>query len=163
MNGILVGFLVWYARACELTQLSEGSLSAISAWKPDRTKALASQISLKSYFSGEIAGLRLSRRTGSFLAEGAFPCLIRRRRPKRTRETTSTYISDRGASSAQETDGRSTDRDPSERKSLDTSRPQASSVQMRGHVDIRSEGQRSFVFLVIGGRLEPGLFSVITS
>lgn len=50
-----------------LTHFSKGSLSAISAWKPDRTKALASQIALKSYFSGEIAGLRLSRRTGGFV------------------------------------------------------------------------------------------------
>ena len=50
-----------------LTHFLKGSLSAISAWKPDRTKALASQIALKSYFSGEIAGLRLSRRTGGFV------------------------------------------------------------------------------------------------
>jgi len=65
MNGTSVGSFVLraYVRG-ELTHLSEGSLSAISAWKPDRTKALASQIASKSYFSGEIAGLRLSRRTG---------------------------------------------------------------------------------------------------
>jgi phosphatidylinositol 4-kinase len=46
----------------------KGSLAAISVWKPDRTKALASQIASKSYFSGEIAGLRLSRRTGKTFA-----------------------------------------------------------------------------------------------
>ena len=48
----------------ELTHFSEGSLPAISIWKLDRAKALASQIASRSYFSGEIAGLRLSRCTG---------------------------------------------------------------------------------------------------
>ena len=52
-----------------LTHFLKGSLSAISVWKPDRTKALASEISSKSYFSGEIAGLRLSRRTGESIAD----------------------------------------------------------------------------------------------
>ena len=50
-----------------LTHFSKGSLSAISVWKPDRTKTLASQIASKSYFSGEIAGLRLFRRTSKLL------------------------------------------------------------------------------------------------
>ena len=49
-----------------LIRILKGSLSAISVWKPDRTKALAPEIASKSHFSGEIAGLRLSRRTGKF-------------------------------------------------------------------------------------------------
>ena len=57
--------------------LLTGSLSAISVWKPDRTKALASQIASKSYFSGEIAGLRLSRRTGRGLPGELAYCSIR--------------------------------------------------------------------------------------
>ena len=56
-----------------LIRSPKGSLSAISVWKPDRTKALASQIASKSYFSGEIAGLRLSRRTGSSRCSQTFP------------------------------------------------------------------------------------------
>jgi hypothetical protein len=73
VNGTSVGSFVLriYAHG-ELTHFSEGSLYAISAWKPDRIKALASQIASKSYFSGEIAGLRLSRRTGWFLTERTF-------------------------------------------------------------------------------------------
>lgn len=58
-----------------LIYFSKGSLSAISAWKPDLSKTLASQIALKSYFSGEIAGLRLSRRTGKLLVAQTFSSL----------------------------------------------------------------------------------------
>jgi phosphatidylinositol 4-kinase len=39
-------------------------MASISGFQLDRTKALATQISSKSYFSGEIAGLRLSQRSG---------------------------------------------------------------------------------------------------
>ena len=70
MNGILVGSFILRASVYGmLIHASKGSLSAISVWKPDRTKALASQIASKSYFSGEIAGLRLSRRTGKNIVE----------------------------------------------------------------------------------------------
>ena len=68
-NGTLVGSTrICIGHLYRYSPLSIGSLSAISIGKPDRTKALASQISLTSYFSGEVAGLRLSRRTGEIFA-----------------------------------------------------------------------------------------------
>ena len=79
MNGTSVGSFVLRAYVNGiLIHLSKGSLAAISVWKPDRTKALASQVASKSYFSGEIAGLRLSRRTGKLFAEKASPSLNNR-------------------------------------------------------------------------------------
>ena len=71
MNETSVGYFVLriYVHG-ELTHFSEGSLSAISIWKPDRVKAFASQIPLKSYFSGEIAGLGcLGAQVGFLLRE----------------------------------------------------------------------------------------------
>jgi len=46
---------------------SKGSLSAISVWNLDRTKALALQIASKLRFSGEIA--ELNRRAGEFVVD----------------------------------------------------------------------------------------------
>ncbi|THH17523.1 hypothetical protein EW146_g3305 [Bondarzewia mesenterica] len=40
------------------------SLALLSKYKPDRSKMLASQLASKSYFAGEIAGLRLASRGG---------------------------------------------------------------------------------------------------
>ena len=57
-------FILHGTKSGALTYYLKGSLLTISAWKPDRIEALASQIALKFYFSGEIAGLRPSRRTG---------------------------------------------------------------------------------------------------
>ena len=69
MNETLVrSFIMYPCIWCILIHFFKGSLSVISVWKPDRTRILASQIASKSYFSGEIAGLRLSRRTGGSLA-----------------------------------------------------------------------------------------------
>ena len=73
MNRTLVGYSPCASASDVLTRFSKGSLSAISVWKPHCTKALASQIVSKSYFSGEIAGLRLSRRTGKFLILSSLP------------------------------------------------------------------------------------------
>ena len=64
MNETSVGYSVFTHVHRELTHFSEGSLPAISIWNVDRVKALASQIASRSYFSGEIAGLRLSRCAG---------------------------------------------------------------------------------------------------
>ncbi|KAG7092795.1 hypothetical protein E1B28_009114 [Marasmius oreades] len=41
------------------------ALSNLSPWKTDKAKVLASQIASKSYFSGEVAGLRLASRSVS--------------------------------------------------------------------------------------------------
>jgi len=56
------------------------SLSALSGWKLDRAKKLASQIAGKSYFAGEAAGLRLASREGLprlplLLNTGLTPCI----------------------------------------------------------------------------------------
>ena len=48
-----------------LSVLLPASLAALSKHKPDRAKALASQIASKAYFAGEIAGLRLASRRGN--------------------------------------------------------------------------------------------------
>jgi len=48
---------------CEADVLS-ASLMTLSRHKPDRAKVLAGQIASKSYYVGEIAGLRLAVRRG---------------------------------------------------------------------------------------------------
>lgn len=52
------------------------SLSALSNWKADGAKTLASQIASKGYFAGEAAGLRLASREGPFLTFRIFQVLI---------------------------------------------------------------------------------------
>ncbi|KAL0581133.1 Phosphatidylinositol 4-kinase stt4 [Marasmius crinis-equi] len=41
------------------------ALSNLSPWKTDKAKVLASQIAIKGYFAGEVAGLRLASRSAS--------------------------------------------------------------------------------------------------
>ncbi|EGO21128.1 hypothetical protein SERLADRAFT_452259 [Serpula lacrymans var. lacrymans S7.9] len=53
-----------FGKAIGPVQRQLTSLSALSNWKSDRAKILASQLASKGYFAGEVAGLRLANRAG---------------------------------------------------------------------------------------------------